>query len=168
MTALLENHGGEKEVQQIASEWGDWLERNNNWEGSSPFRKGGQGGGKAIAFMLSKLAGRTVWPVRVTSLAMMRKAQQRAAQEMNAGGLKKVCDYWWRHGGKEMCRLPRMFVVVTGFAQDRPRERCCADEDLVTDGNSREDPAFPSKVERVEESDCEPAQWEVFWVGFEV
>ena len=129
MSSLLENHAREKEVRQIASEWGDWLERNNNWAGAaSHLRKLHWVVGKQLPFMRSK-AGRAYRLAgnREASLTMMRMAQQRAAQEMNASGLKKICDYWWRQwlqGDESLSKEVRSCHRV--LLEDRLGERCRA------------------------------------------
>ena len=118
MSSLLENHGREKEVRQIASEWGDWLERNNNWAGAaSHFEKVALGGGKAIAFYALSKAGRAYRLAgnREASLTMMRMAQQRAAQEMNASGLRKFVITGGGNGFREMSRCLKRSVVVIEF-----------------------------------------------------
>ena len=168
MSSLLENHGREKEVRQIASEWGDWLERNNNWAGAaSHFEKVALGGGKAIAFYALSKAGRAYRLAgnREASLTMMRMAQQRAAQEMNANGLKKICDYWWRQwlqGDESLAKEVRGCHRV--LLKDRLGERCLALTRVwsVEPVNARADPAFPTPVERIEATDCEEARWEAF------
>ena len=87
---------------------------------------------------------------------------------IRVGGLKKVCDYWWRQwrqGDVSLAKDVRSCHRI--LLQDRLGERCRALTRTwsLEPENSREDPAFPSKVERVEESDCEPAQWEAFLGG---
>ena len=168
MSSLLENHAREKEVRQIATEWGDWLERNNNWAGAaSHFEKVALGGGKAIAFYALSKAGRAYRLAgnREASLTMMRMAQQRAAQEMNASGLKKICDYWWRQwlqGDESLSKEVRSCHRV--LLKDRLGERCRALTRVwsVEPANSGDDPAFPTPVERIETTDCEEARWEAF------
>ena len=58
---------------------------------------------------------------------MMRMAQQRAAQEMNANGLRKICDYWWRQwlqGDESLAQEVRGCHRV--LLKDRLGERCLA------------------------------------------
>ncbi len=171
MTTLLADHGREKEVRRIASEWGDWLERNNNWAGAAEhFANVADAGGKAIAFYALSKAGRAYRLAgnRDASLGMMRKAQERAAQEMNSAGLKKICDYWWRQwlqGDASLAKEVRSCHRT--LLQDRLGERCKALTRVwsLEPQNSRADSAFPTPAESVETSDCESARWESFLGG---
>ena len=104
MKTLLDRHGSESEVRSIATQWGDWLERNNDWlRAAEHYQRMAQTGGKAIGFYALSKAGRAYRLAGESerSAALMRQAQERAEAEMNGLGLEKICDYWWRQWSRE-------------------------------------------------------------------
>jgi len=172
MKTLLDRHGSESEVRSIATQWGDWLERNNNWlRAAEHYQRMAQTGGKAIGFYALSKAGRAYRLAGESerSAALMRQAQERAEAEMNGLGLEKICDYWWRQWtqGDESAAQDVLTceLVLLG---DGLGDRC---ESLVRVFSlpPRDSGAHPSKnamaLPVLKRGDCQAAKWESFLAG---
>ena len=170
MSRLLKEHGAEREVRSIATEWGDWLERNNDWlRAAEHYQRVAESGGKAIGFYALSKSGRAYRLAGEPQLStqMMRQAQQRAMVEMNGTGLEKICDYWWRQWSQgDKTTADDVRACEQALLRDRLGDRC---ESLVrvwslprSSGEHQALAKETNRVEQVREQDCEAAQWESF------